>query len=95
MLINGTGIHRHYLPYFFIAHHIMIKTFSNLDKTHCQKSLSLEVPYFVTEVIFGQKFIDLLWQISLSFVMQCIQLNSMEFMSFLVLCLNNENFNFL
>jgi len=31
-----------------------------LDKT--QKGLSLKVPYFVTEVIFGQKFINLLQQ---------------------------------
>jgi len=58
MVINGAGIHT--LPYFFIAHHIMIKSFSNLDKTHCQKGLSLKVPYFVTEVIFGRKFINLL-----------------------------------
>jgi len=27
------------------------KPFSNLDKTYCQKGLSLKVPYFVTEVI--------------------------------------------
>jgi len=27
----------------------MIKTFSSLDKTHCQKGLSLKVTYFVTE----------------------------------------------
>jgi len=40
----------------------MIKTFSSLDKTHCQKGMSLKVPYFVTEVIFGQKFINLLQQ---------------------------------
>jgi len=40
----------------------MIKTFSSLDKTHFQKGLSLKVPYFVTEVIFGQKFINLLQQ---------------------------------
>jgi len=40
----------------------MIKTFSNLDKTHCQKGLSLKITYFVTEVIFGQKFINLLQQ---------------------------------
>jgi len=31
----------------------MIKAFSSLDKTHCQKGLGLKVPYFVTEVIFG------------------------------------------
>jgi len=37
----------------------MIKTFSSLDKTHCQKGLNLKVPYFVTEVIFGQKCINL------------------------------------
>jgi len=37
----------------------MIKTFSSLDKTHCQKGLSLKVQYFVREVIFGQKFINL------------------------------------
>jgi len=36
----------------------MIKTFSSPDKTHCQKGLSLKVPYFETEVIFGQKFIN-------------------------------------
>jgi len=35
----------------------MIKTFSSLDKTHCQKGLSLKVTYFVTEVISGRKFI--------------------------------------
>jgi len=40
----------------------MIKTFSSLDKTNCQKCLSLEVPYFVTEVKFGQKCINLLEQ---------------------------------
>jgi len=38
------------------------KTFSSLDITHCQKSLSLKVAYFVTEVIFGQKCINLLQQ---------------------------------
>jgi len=54
MVINGTGIHTHTLPYFFIAHHIMIKTISN--------GSSLKVPYFVTEVIFGQKSINLLQQ---------------------------------
>jgi len=27
MVINGSEIHTHTLPYFFIAHHIMIKTF--------------------------------------------------------------------
>jgi len=40
----------------------MIKTFSSLDKTHCQKGLSLKVPYIVTEMIFGQKCINLLEQ---------------------------------
>jgi len=43
----------------------MIKTFSNLDKTHCQKGL--KVPYFVTEVIFGQKFINLLQKHTMKF----------------------------
>jgi len=63
----------------------MIKTFSRLDKTHCQKGLSLKVPYFVTEVIFGQKFIHFV-------TAECIQLNLMEFMSFLVLRLNKIHF---
>jgi len=35
----------------------MIKIFSSLDKTHCQKGLRLKVPYFVTEMISGQKII--------------------------------------
>jgi len=47
------------LPYFFIAHHIMIKTFSSLDMT---KHIVRKGPYFVTEVIFGQKCINLLQQ---------------------------------
>jgi len=38
----------------------MIKNFSSLDKTHCQKGL--KVPYFVTEVKFGLEFIHLLQQ---------------------------------
>jgi len=42
----------------------MIKNlFLNLDKTHnVRKVLILKVTYFVTEMIFGQKFIHLLWQ---------------------------------
>jgi len=39
------------------------------QNTYYQKGLSLKVPYFVTEVIFGQRFINLA---------ECIQLNSME-----------------
>jgi len=53
----------------------MIKSFSSLDKTHCQKVLSLKIPYFVTEVISGRKCINF-------FTAECIQLNSMELMSF-------------
>jgi len=46
----------------------MIKTFSSLNKTHCQKGLSLKVPYFVTEVIFGQKCIHFLQQNAYKYV---------------------------
>jgi len=40
----------------------MIKTFSNLAKTHYQKGMCLKFPNFVTELIFGQKCIILLRQ---------------------------------
>jgi len=58
MSLNGNKWYRNSYKCFailFIAHHIY-------DKTHYQKGLSLRVPYFVKEVKFGQKCINLLQQ---------------------------------
>jgi len=64
MSLNGNKWYQNSYTYFVILFHcpFMIKTFSSLDKTHCQKGLSLKVLYFVTEVISGQKCINLLKQ---------------------------------